>query len=243
MESLAQLQGAAMASISERVNQAFGSRDSSTKKVERDPIKEAERREQLSKYLDYIKEADKEAIGAIRRNLLLALLAAVAFLLFQTQTIEKIDIGPIELATGSKLTVFLTSMSAYFFLETAIAIPNADRKRAAFSEVFAIWNREAHNARLDQLVYAKEPSYFATLTAWPAEKDRTSFDRIYEKWIAGPLAVGIAFLPFAFEIYAFIVLFAGFGRTDWTVWLNLVITSILLAGATSVVIAALSSPT
>jgi hypothetical protein len=232
-----------MTSISERVNQAFGRQDPSTEEGERDPIKEAERREQLSKYLDYIKEADKEAIGAIRRNLLLALLAAAAFLLFQTNTIEKIDLGPIELATGSKLTVFLTSLSAYFFLETAIAIPDADRKRVAFSQVFAIWNREAYNAGLALLVHANEPSYFAPLTESPAENHSTTFDRVYEKWITVPLALSMAFLPFVFEIYAFIVLFAGFGITDWTVWLNLVITSILLVATTSVIATATSSPT
>ena len=157
--------------------------------------------------------------------------------------------GPDEFhgnATAEELrqrSVFLTSLSAYFFLETAIAIPDADRKRVAFSQVFAIWNREAYNAGLALLVHANEPSYFAPLTESPAENHSTTFDRVYEKWITVPLALSMAFLPFVFEIYAFIVLFAGFGITDWTVWLNLVITSILLVATTSVIATATSSPT
>jgi hypothetical protein len=207
-----------VAGIGDRINAAFDVANEGDKKGNAD---------QLTKYIDLLREANTETLNAVRRNVLLGFITAASFLLFQTQTVERINFGPFEISTGSRVTIFLTSLGAYFFLEVMVKANLASQQGFAFRSAFKRWNSKVSEGDLDLLLQVDQPTYFTSSRVTPLKGNSTPFDEHYS-WISIPLAIAVAIMPFVFEIYAFIEMFARYGYADWIVWLNCVITVLLL---------------
>jgi hypothetical protein len=214
-------------SIAKRISDAFATPSGTS---------QAEGPEQLAKYMDYARESVSESIQSCRRNTLAALLTSAAFLSFATHVVDKVDLGPIELGAESKLIVFLTSLSAYFFLEAAIKSNQAEQRRKTFAEAFKLWNKKAFDLQLNIPIAPDEPSYFAVSTVTPSDKYATQFDRRFDK-IGITLVFMFMFLPYIFEIVAFIILFKASGFADWVVWLNAALCLALLSAYSMVFLA------
>jgi hypothetical protein len=215
-------------SIGKRIRDAFAAQSGEF---------QSEALEQLVKYMDYAREAERESIQSARRSVLAALLTSATFLAFSTQLVDKVDLGPIELGSGSKLIVFLTSLSAYFFLDAMIKSNQAEQRRTAFIGAFRLWNKRAFDADLGLLITPDEPSFFAPSTVTRQASYLSPFDRRYEK-LGVNLMVVTLFLPFVFEGVAFTLLFRASGFTDWVVWLNAALCLLLMSSYAMIFLAA-----
>lgn len=97
----------------DRVNRGLGSVDESGGAT-------TVQHEQLTQYLDYLRDALKETLSQMRRSLLLMFLLALVFALFQTRTLEDVSLGPIKITSRSELVVFLPTLIAYFLFELRV---------------------------------------------------------------------------------------------------------------------------
>jgi hypothetical protein len=182
---------------------------------------------QLVKYMDYARDAWTESVSQMRRSLLLALLLCLVFVLFQTRTLEKISIGPIEVAANSALVAFFPTLASYFFVEMSTKWKQALVKSDVFTACFRLWNASAWSRNFESHVSPDNPLFFAGGGRPVEAENATQFHRLYLV-VVRTLFPLVLLLPLGFTLYAFYALFDTHGWTSWAVWMNAVVTSALM---------------
>lgn len=93
-------------SIHERLGDAFVSDDGNV--VEKNDVLE---------YMNMLR-ANLDAVAhAMRRSVTLSLTASALFVLLWVDASRKLSLGPIEFLKNSNISIFLTSISAFYFLD------------------------------------------------------------------------------------------------------------------------------
>lgn len=183
--------------------------------------------EQLVKCMDYAREALRETHAQMRRSLLLALLAVLAFVVIQTRTLEKLSLGSIEITQKSSLIIFIPTFALFLFLEVAIKQGRADQQARIASECFRLWNSKAYDRDLEIILEPEPPFYLASVTRAPKNEHASTYDRLVDG-VSMSLLFVVFLVPVAFVVYAFVQLFASHGAQNWLVWGNLVASVCLL---------------
>lgn len=174
-----------------------------------------------------LRESSTEKVHAMRRSITFALAAAMLFVLLQTNLAPKISMGPLEFLRSSPLSIFLTSVVAFLFLDAAIKSSELARQHSAFRYSFKCWNEKANQDDLDTLVIADMPIYFGFNIPRPGSDTATIEDRLYEIAVAS-LIIAVMCVPLLFQVYSFWTMFSSFGYGNALVWINLGLVAPLL---------------
>ncbi len=193
--------------VTKRVSDSFGD----------DSVAEAK------EYLSLLSDAWKDVTATLtRQTIFLFLLMGLFELLVYQRKEAQITIGSISIAGTSVIVIFLPTVIAYLIYdEFHLSARWTDINNAYYTIYTKIWPNQNEND-LAEFVTPKLPGLWRIGTsvssenAMPSERFIFSVDRIVSV-VAG------LFLPFAFEVQAYIVLFTKFGFVNIFLWINVFI--------------------
>lgn len=173
-------------------------------------------REEMVKYLEWLRDTASKSEEKTRRAVLYALIGIVAFEILEIDTKSELSLGPLKLSDPSPVILFIPVAVAFFMLEAFVSITKYDAGRVTFRDLLERWQPLAKGNEIDGIVLPPEALYVASGTvnigssATPEEKA--------ESLISRSVMIGVILIGLAFEVHAFVVLFRALGAGSPLLW-------------------------
>jgi hypothetical protein len=197
----------------------------------KDSFDSSKNKDQVGKYLEWVREAIKENRQAAQKSVFFTLAAIVLFELIVSIKVTHLTLGPLDISQDSIILVFIPTAVAYLSTQVIFYECRHTLIFRAYTATMAEWNAEAEANDLEVLVAPPDPLHWNTTIEATQNKNKNSLDSI-ESIVASIiiLAMGIGLLGFQFQ--AFIILFRTLHASNFLVWVNLICTvGLIIASA------------
>ncbi len=185
-------------------------------------------KEYAKEYLETIHANWRDTESRITRSFLSLVFFVSVFELLTRAAIAEVTLGPFKVTDLALIQKFLPLLVAYFFSEFG----SSTKQRNELSEVYYEIIRVCHGSiTSNDLQYYLSPGFgfhlFGNLYWRPANIIVRGLQNLAQI----PIILFAALGPLAFEVYAFLQLFKGFGFSDIIVWFVLVFSLMIMLQA------------
>ena len=179
-------------------------------------------REDISKYMEWLRSTAENLSQAVRKMILIMLLLIAAFELVGESPKTQLSIGAFKIASGSIVIIFIPALVSYMFFQVMRDSELLSELQKVFTDAFTIWSPKAEENNLDLWIL---PS-ITTFWNWAETKD-ISYDSPLVKILdlmQGLATATVILGVICFEIQAYYTLYQQ-RTTNFTLWLTSAIIS------------------
>ncbi|WP_433784662.1 hypothetical protein ACQPX6_00350 [Actinomycetospora sp. CA-101289] len=181
----------------------------------------------MQKYLDWLRETIVKQDEALRRATLYCYLSIAIFELLVLTPKSELTFGPLKVADSSGLLFFFPTAVAYFCLEVFMGTGAFDDYRDAFARLLEKWHAGVTAKRIEQGAFPPQTLYYGSMYD-AFSSSAVSREESTRETLSGGFGLIVPLLaPLAFQVQAFIVLFARSGSDRPLLWANLAATGLL----------------
>lgn len=198
-------------------------------------------REQISKYIDWLRPVKAEYMQGIRRMATAMVLLAAAFELVANSRSAEISIGSFRVDRGSIVLEFLPAIVAYFFLQINIDTNRVSQVDKIFQATFKLWSEKAWSNDLHLALQESAPVYWSMLGGTSRPENTYASDKLEDK-VSYALLFVVTGGTLLFEAQAYFTLFPK-RASEIVLWaISLLLTIFLISFAMRMLVADFDAP-